>query len=70
MGKIIITINRESGSGGRKIAFRLGFQVGIVNRAESFYGFQGGVVNVIRETEFAFLPIINVGFDLWTDPKF
>ena len=47
-----------------------GFQVGIVNRAESFYGFQGGLVNVIRENEFAFLPIVNVGFDLWTDPKF
>lgn len=47
-----------------------GFQVGIVNRAESFYGFQGGLVNVIRENEFAFLPIVNIGFDLWTDPKF
>ena len=47
-----------------------GFQVGIVNRAESFYGFQGGLVNVIRENEFAFLPLVNVGFDLWTDPKF
>lgn len=29
MGKIIITINRESGSGGRKIAFRLGELLGI-----------------------------------------
>ena len=47
-----------------------GLQVGIINRAESFYGFQGGAVNVIRENEFAFFPIVNVGFDLWTDPKF
>ena len=47
-----------------------GFQLGIINRAESFYGFQGGVVNVIRENEIAFLPLVNVGFDLWTDPKF
>ena len=29
MGKIIITINRESGSGGRQIAFRLGELLGI-----------------------------------------
>ena len=29
MGKIIITINRESGSGGRKMAFRLGELLGI-----------------------------------------
>lgn len=29
MGKIIITTNRESGSGGRKIAFRLGELLGI-----------------------------------------
>ena len=47
-----------------------GLQIGIINRAECFYGFQGGLVNVIRENEFAFLPIVNVGFDLWTDPKF
>ena len=47
-----------------------GFQLGIINRAETFYGFQGGAVNVIRENEFAFLPVFNVGFDLWTDPKF
>lgn len=47
-----------------------GFQVGIINRAECFYGFQGGAVNVIRENEYAFLPVINVGWDLWTDPKF
>ena len=47
-----------------------GFQVGIINRAEAFYGFQGGAVNVIRENDFAFLPVLNVGFDLWTDPKF
>ena len=47
-----------------------GLQIGIVNRAESFYGFQVGAVNVIRENEFAFLPLVNIGFDLWTDPKF
>ena len=47
-----------------------GFQIGVINRAECFYGFQGGAVNVIRENEFAFLPIVNVGWDLWTDPKF
>lgn len=47
-----------------------GFQVGIINRAESLYGFQGGAVNVIRENDFAFLPVVNIGFDLWTDPKF
>ena len=47
-----------------------GIQVGIINRAEAFYGFQGGAVNVIRENDFAFLPLFNVGFDLWTDPKF
>lgn len=47
-----------------------GFQVGLINRAEAFYGFQGGAVNIIRENDFAFLPLMNVGFDLWTDPKF
>ncbi len=47
-----------------------GFQIGLINRAETFYGFQGGAVNVIRENEFAFLPLINVGWDLWTDPRF
>ena len=47
-----------------------GIQLGLINRAESFYGFQGGAVNVIRENDFAFLPIINVGFDIWTDPRF
>ena len=47
-----------------------GLQLGIINRAESFYGFQGGIVNVIRENDFAFLPVVNIGFDLWTDPKF
>lgn len=47
-----------------------GVQLGLINRAESFYGFQGGAVNIIRENDFAFLPILNVGWDLWTDPKF
>lgn len=39
-----------------------GFQVGLVNRAESLYGFQVGVINVIRDNEFAFLPVLNIGF--------
>ena len=43
-----------------------GFQVGLINRADSAYGFQVGGVNVIRESEIAFCPIVNVGFDLIT----
>ena len=42
-----------------------GFQVGLINRAESMYGFQIGGVNVIRESEPAFFPIVNIGFDLF-----
>ena len=42
-----------------------GFQVGLINRAESMYGFQVGGVNVIRESEIAFFPIVNIGFDLF-----
>lgn len=42
-----------------------GFQVGLINRAESMYGFQIGGVNSIRESELAFFPIINIGFDLF-----
>ena len=42
-----------------------GFQVGLINRAESMYGFQIGGVNVIRESEIAFFPIVNIGFDLF-----
>ena len=42
-----------------------GFQVGLINRAESMYGFQVGGVNVIRESELAFFPIVNVGFDMF-----
>ena len=42
-----------------------GFQVGLINRAESAYGFQLGGVNVIRESELAFFPIVNIGFDLF-----
>ena len=42
-----------------------GFQLGIINRAESMYGFQVGGVNVIRESELAFFPILNIGFDLF-----
>ena len=42
-----------------------GFQVGLINRAESAYGFQVGGVNSIRESELAFFPIVNIGFDLF-----
>ena len=42
-----------------------GFQVGLINRAESAYGFQVGGVNVIRESELVFFPIVNIGFDLF-----
>ena len=42
-----------------------GFQVGLINRAETMYGFQVGGVNVIRESEMAFCPILNVGFDIF-----
>lgn len=42
-----------------------GFQVGLINRAESIYGFQVGGVNAIRDSDLAFFPIINVGFDLF-----
>ena len=40
-----------------------GVQFGLINRTESMYGFQLGGVNVIRESELAFFPIVNVGFD-------
>ncbi len=42
-----------------------GFQVGLINRCESMYGFQVGGVNVIRESELSFFPIMNVGFDMF-----
>ena len=42
-----------------------GFQVGLINRAETMYGFQVGGVNVIRESEMAFCPIVNIGFDIF-----
>ncbi len=42
-----------------------GFQVGVINRAEAMYGFQVGGINVIRENEFPFLPIVNIGFDIF-----
>ena len=44
-----------------------GVQLGIINRSEALYGFQGGVVNVIRESEMPFCPILNVGFDTFTE---
>ena len=43
-----------------------GIQVGLINRAETAYGFQVGGVNVIRESDLAFCPIINIGFDKLT----
>ena len=42
-----------------------GFQFGLINRAESMYGFQLGGVNVIRESELTFFPIMNIGFDIF-----
>ena len=47
-----------------------GCQIGLINRADALYGFQAGAVNVIRESEYVFLPIVNIGFDTYTDPKF
>ena len=43
-----------------------GVQVGLINRAETAYGFQVGGVNVIRESDIAFFPIVNIGFDMLT----
>ena len=40
-----------------------GVQVGLINRAETAYGFQVGGVNVIRDSEIVFFPILNIGFD-------
>lgn len=48
----------------------MGLQIGIINRTESLYGFQVGGVNVIRESEYPFLPVLNIGFDTFTDPRF
>ena len=42
-----------------------GFQVGLINRCETMYGFQVGGVNVIRESEMVFCPIVNIGFDIF-----
>ena len=42
-----------------------GFQVGLINRADSAYGFQVGGVNVIRDSELSFCPIVNIGFDIF-----
>ena len=39
-----------------------GVQIGIINRAEELYGFQLGIINVIRDAEVAFFPIVNIGF--------
>ena len=42
-----------------------GVQVGLINRAETMYGFQVGGVNVIRESDLAFFPVVNVGFEVF-----
>lgn len=42
-----------------------GVQVGLINRAEAMYGFQVGGVNIIRESEIPFFPIVNVGFEVF-----
>ena len=42
-----------------------GIQVGIINRAESMYGFQVGGVNIIRDSEMPFFPIVNIGFEVF-----
>ncbi len=42
-----------------------GVQVGLINRAETAYGFQVGGVNVIRDSDLAFCPIVNIGFDIF-----
>ena len=39
-----------------------GFQVGLINRAETFYGLQVGLINVIRDAEVPVLPVLNIGF--------
>ena len=44
-----------------------GVQIGLINRAESMYGFQLGGVNVIRESELTFFPILNIGFDMFPE---
>jgi len=38
-----------------------GFQVGIINRCSTIEGFQVGGINVIRESDLAFMPLLNVG---------
>lgn len=42
-----------------------GFQIGLINRAESMYGFQVGAANVIRSSEMPFLPLLNIGFEVF-----
>jgi len=44
-----------------------GLQIGLINRSEALYGFQAGGVNVIRESEMPFMPVLNVGFDTFTE---
>ena len=42
-----------------------GLQLGLINRAESAYGFQVGGVNINRDSDLTFCPIVNIGFDLF-----
>lgn len=44
-----------------------GIQIGLINRSEALHGFQLGLVNVIRESELSFCPILNIGFDTFTE---
>jgi len=39
-----------------------GVQVGLINQADMLYGFQFGLVNVIKSGTIPFMPIVNVGF--------
>ena len=47
-----------------------GFQIGLINRSESLYGVQIGAVNVIRESEWPFMPVVNIGFETFGSPAF
>lgn len=42
-----------------------GVQIGLINRAETSYGFQVGGVNVIRDSDLTFCPVVNIGFDIF-----
>ena len=50
-----ITPTTPAGSGTSADPYRIG-------TAEELYGFQLGIINVIRDAEVAFFPIVNIGF--------